>query len=306
MASEGLTLSAEQASVHSERERIASSVRAGLAAWLPALPLLLLAMFLLVLPTLTLVLGSVGLPGRLTLEYWVDTFESNGGRLAILTSVRLGLVCGLLAMLIGSPLAWFISRMVTGSRSLWLALLNVAANFGGIGLAFGYMAALGTYGMVTLGLQELHIPWTPPEIGSFASLVMAYLYTNIPLFVLLTLPAMAIVRQDWFEAAEVCRASRWQFWRYVGLPVLSPFLLAGFLLIFTWSIGIYGLAFALGNSAATTGKLRLITLQIRISLNSGVGTEERSFVLATVLLILAAGALLAYRRVMKRALRWFS
>lgn len=306
MASEGLTLSAEQASVHSERERIASSVRAGLAAWLPALPLLLLAMFLLVLPTLTLVLGSVGLPGRLTPEYWVDTFESNGGRQAILTSVRLGLVCGLLAMLIGSPLAWFISRMVTGSRSLWLALLNVAANFGGIGLAFGYMAALGTYGMVTLGLQELHIPWTPPGIGSFASLVMAYLYTNIPLFVLLTLPAMAIVRQDWFEAAEVCRASRWQFWRYVGLPVLSPFLLAGFLLIFTWSIGIYGLAFALGNSAATTGKLRLITLQIGISLNSGVGTEERSFVLATVLLILAAGALLAYRRVMKRALRWFS
>ena len=306
MASEGLTLSAEQASVHSERDRIASSVRAGLAAWLPALPLLLLALFLLVLPTLTLVLGSVGLPGRLTLEYWVDTFESNGGRQSILTSVRLGLVCGLLAMLIGSPLAWFISRMVTGSRSLWLALLNVAANFGGIGLAFGYMAALGTYGMVTLGLQELHIPWTPPEIGSFASLVMAYLYTNIPLFVLLTLPAMAIVRQDWFEAAEVCRASRWQFWRYVGLPVLSPFLLAGFLLIFTWSIGIYGLAFALGNSAATTGKLRLITLQIGISLNSGVGTEERSFVLATVLLILAAGALLAYRRVMKRALRWFS
>jgi hypothetical protein len=50
----------------------------------------------------------------------------------------------------------------------------------------------------------------------------------------------------------------------------------------------------------------LITLQIGISLNSGVGTEERSFVLATVLLILAAGALLAYRRVMKRALRWFS
>lgn len=306
VASEGITLTAEHVAAHPVRERAADSVRAGLAAWLPALPLLLLALFLLVLPTLTLILGSVGLPGRLTLEHWVDTFQSNGGRQAILTSIRLGLVCGLLSMLIGGPLAWFVSRMVTGSRSMWLALLNVAANFGGIGLAFGYMAALGTYGMVTLGLQELGIPWVPPEIGSFASLVMAYLYTNIPLFVLLTLPAMAIVRQDWFEAAEVCRASRWQFWRYIGLPVLSPFLLAGFLLIFTWSIGIYGLAFALGGSAAATGRLRLITLQIGISLNSGVGTEERSFVLATVLLILAAAALLTYRRVMKRALRWFS
>jgi ABC-type Fe3+ transport system permease subunit len=88
--------------------------------------------------------------------------------------------------------------------------------------------------------------------------------------------------------------------------VLAPFLLAGLLLIFTWSIGIYGLAYALGSTAATTSKLRLITLQIGISLNSGVGTEERSYVLAVVLLLLTTGSLLAYRATMKRALRWFA
>jgi putative spermidine/putrescine transport system permease protein len=278
----------------------------GLAAWLPALPLLLLAAVMLVLPTLYLVLGSFGLPRGATLDYWVDTFRSNGGRQAIWTSVRLGVVCAAVALLIGSPLAWFISRMITARRSVWLALLNVAANFGGIGLAFGYMAALGTFGMVTLALREINIPWVPPEIGSFASLVMAYSYTNVPLFVLLTLPAMGIVRQEWLEAAEDCTASRWQFWRFVGVPVLSPFVLAGFLLIFTWSIGIYGLAYALGSTAATAGKLRLITLQIGITLNSGVGTEERSYVLATVLLLLATAALLTYRQVMQRALRWFA
>jgi putative spermidine/putrescine transport system permease protein len=128
----------------------------------------------------------------------------------------------------------------------------------------------------------------------------------VPLFVLLTLPAMGIVRQEWMEAAETCAASRPQFWRYIGLPVLTPFLLAGFLLIFTWSIGIYGLAYALGSTAFTTGRLRLITLQIGISLNSGVGSEERSYVLAVVLLVLATTALLTYRAMMKRALRWFT
>jgi putative spermidine/putrescine transport system permease protein len=283
-----------------------STVRDGLAAWLPAVPLLLLAAVLLVLPTVALILGSFGLPGAATLDYWVDTFQSNGGRSAILTSVRLGLVCAAIALIVGSPLGWFISRMITARRAIWLALLNVGANFGGIGLAFGYMAALGAYGMLTLGLHEIGLPWVPPEIGSFTSLVLVYSYTNVPLFVLLTLPAMGILRQEWLEAAEVCKASRWQFWRYVGLPVLSPFLFAGFLLIFTWSIGIYGLAFALGNTAATTGRLRLITLQIGINLNTGAGSEERSYVLAVVLLLLATGSLLAYRVVMQRALRWFS
>jgi putative spermidine/putrescine transport system permease protein len=261
---------------------------------------------MLVVPTIALILGSFGIPRTPTLEYWVDTFQSNGGRSAILTSVRLGIASATIALLLGSPLAWFVSRMVTAKRSVWLSLLNVAANFGGIGLAFAYMAALGTFGMVTLALHDVGIPWIPPEIGSFTSLVMAYSYTNIPLFVLLTLPAMGILRQEWLEAAEVCAASRWQFWRFVGLPVLAPFLAAGFLLIFTWSIGLYGIAYALGGTASSTGQLRLITLQIGLNLNTGVGSEERSYVLAVVLLLLATGALLSYRAVMKRALRWFT
>ena len=305
-SSEGITLESRRAATSRPSRALWRLIGDGLAAWLPALPLLTLAAILLVLPTVALILGSFGIPGAATLDYWVGTFQSNGGRGAIWTSVRLGVVCAALSLLIGSPLAWFISRMVTARRSVWLALLNVAANFGGIGLAFGYIAALGTYGMVTLGLREINLPWTPPEIGSFASLVMAYEYTNVPLFVLLTLPAMGILRQEWMEAAEVCAASRWQFWRYVGMPVLSPFLFAGFLLIFTWSIGIYGLAYALGETAATTGKLRLITLQIGVFLNTGAGTQERSYVLAVVLLLLATASLLSYRVVMKRALRWFS
>jgi len=305
--SEGIALESVRAGTTSRPWSTAvQKIGGGLAAWLPALPLLTLAAVMLVVPTVVLVLGSFGIPRTVTLDYWVDTFGSNGGRQAIWTSVRLGLASALVALLVGSPLAWFISRMITARRSVWLALLNVAANFGGIGLAFGYMAALGTYGMVTLALGQISIPWVPPEIGSFASLLMAYTYTNVPLFVLLTLPAMGILRQDWLEAAEICGASRPQFWQFVGMPVLSPFLIAGFLLIFTWSIGIYGLAYALGSTAATTGRLRLITLQIGLTLNTGVGTEERSFVLATVLLILATASLLTYRAVMKRALRWFS
>jgi putative spermidine/putrescine transport system permease protein len=69
------------------------------------------------------------------------------------------------------------------------------------------MAALGTYGMVTSALKQVRLPWVPPEIGSFASLVMAYSYTNVPHFVLLTLPAVSIVRQEWPEATAVCAAS---------------------------------------------------------------------------------------------------
>jgi len=278
-----------------------------LADWLPALPLLALALLLLVAPTVALVVGSFTTAETgFSLTSWVDTFESPGGRRAIVTSVELGLACASVSLLVGGPLAWLVSRMVTARRSVWLALLNVASNFGGIGLAFGYLAALGTYGMVTLALQDIGLPFDPPEIGSIASLVIAYEYSNIPLFVLLTLPAMSILRQDWMEAAETSAATRWQFWRYIGLPILSPFLMAGWLLIFTWSIGIYGLAYAMGAGASTIGRLRLITLQIGLTLNTGAGSEERAIVLAVILLLFASVSLVAYRIVIRWALRWFS
>jgi putative spermidine/putrescine transport system permease protein len=228
-----------------------------------------------------------------------------GPQRAIKTSLRIGVICATIAVVVGGPLAWLISRMLTASRSVWLSLLNVAANFGGVGLAFGYIAALGTYGMVTLAVASLGLNWTAPSIGTFRSLVLAYSYTNVALFVLLTLPAMAILRTEWMEAAETSAASRIQFWRYVGLPILSPFLMAGWILIFTWSVGLYGLAYAMAGTAMETGQLRLITLQIGLTLNTGAGREERSMVLACVLLIFAIVSLTAYRILLRRALRWF-
>ena len=194
--------------------------------------------------------------------------------------------------------------MFPARRATWLALLNVAANFGGIGLAFAFTATLGTVGMLTLALAAVGAGITPPAPSSFAGLVLGYEYSNIPLFVLLTIPAMGVLRHEWWEAAQASSATRLQFWRYVGLPVLSPFLAAGWLLIFTWSIGIYGLAFGL---AGRTGNLttRLITLQIGFALDSSAVPEERAAVLAVTLMLLATVSLLAYRRLLRWALRWF-
>jgi putative spermidine/putrescine transport system permease protein len=116
---------------------------------------------------------------------------------------------------------------------------------------------------------------------------------------------MGILRTDWMEAAEVSAASRFQFWRYVGLPILVPFLAAGWVLIFTWSIGIYGLAFALVGGSGTSS-IRLITLQIGFALNSAAGSPYRAAVHAVLLLLFATVSLTAYRLILRRALRWFT
>ncbi len=283
---------------------MARALRDALAAWLPALPLLLLAALLLVIPAMLMIVQSFSTEAGLSLANWGKVLSNRNDQRAIVTSLELAALSATLAMLIGTPAAWFISHMFPARRAIWLALLNVAANFGGIGLGFAYLATLGNVGMVTLMLKAIGIPFDPPSPASFTGLAIGYLYTNVPLFVLLTIPAMGVLRNDWWEAAQTAAATRLQFWRYVGIPVLSPFIAAGWLLIFTWSIGLYGLAFALAGTGGAT-QVRLITLQIGLTLQSSAFGQERAAVLAVVLMVLATVSLLIYRVLLRRALRWF-
>jgi putative spermidine/putrescine transport system permease protein len=240
----------------------------------------------------------------LTLDLWFKVLGQKVNQDAIQTSLILAAGCATITLLVGGPLAWMISRMLQGHRAFWLGLLNVAANFGGIGLAFAYMATIGSVGMLTLVIQGLGIPFDAPRQGSMFALVVAYEYANVPLFVLLTIPAMSILRDDWWEAAQTSAATRWIFWRRIGAPILAPFLLAGWLLIFTWTLGVYGIAYGLAGQSGATA-VHLITLQIGTALQSDVLLGPgRAAILAMVLLLFAGTSLFLYRTMIRRALRW--
>lgn len=280
------------------------STRRFLTNWGPALPLLLFTLATLVLPALRLLHDTFALPdGGYGLGHIVKVIENPVDRQAIGGSLALGFVQATLATAIGAPAAWLITRMKLGGRAFWLSLMNVASNFAGIGLAFGFVALIGSTGMLTLIVKAVFgIEDNPfPSTGSFNGMNIVYLYFNVPMFVLLTLPALSVLKDDWQEAAAVCKATRRQFWRYVGIPVLSPFVVAGWLLIFTWTIGVYAVAYAV---ASSPGAQKLITLQIGSTLETSVFGLGRAAVLSVLLMILAIGATVLYRLSLRRAARW--
>ncbi|NUR82633.1 MAG: ABC transporter permease subunit [Nonomuraea sp.] len=259
---------------------------------------------MLVLPALRLLNDTFQQPdGSYGVGHITKVAQNPVDRQAIGSSLALGLVQATLATAIGAPAAWLITRMRLGGRAFWLSLMNVASNFAGIGLAFGFVALIGSTGMLTLIVQALFgIADNPfPSPGSFNGMNLVYLYFNVPMFVLLTLPALSVLKDDWQEAAEVCHATRWQFWRYVGIPVLSPFVIAGWLLVFTWTIGVYAVAYAV---ASSPNAMRLITLQIGTTLESSVFGLGRAAVLSVLLMLLAVLTTVLYRLSLKRAARW--
>lgn len=301
--SSGAARSLRPVSGTTEPAGIARRLGRWLTDWGPALPLIVLAALLLVAPALVLIVESfTDKSGAFTLVNWSKSFLSVATLRAIGHSITLAATVASLVTIVGAPLAFTISRMSDRWRILQIGLLNVASNLSGIGLGFAFVATLGTYGMVTLALGRLGIVIAPPDQGGFWGLVIAYMFSNLPLFVLLALPAMGVLRREWWEAAETSSASRRQFWRYVGGPILAPFMLADWVLIFTWSVGMYGLPVAM--MGQRPGTYSLITVEMSRSMMGSLFGARTMPVYAVVLMVMAMVSLMIYRLFIKWGTRW--
>ncbi len=287
------------------RPALGARLGSWLADWSLALPLIAVAGVMLVTPMVAMLVASFTTEdGAFTVENWTKTYGALSAQRAMGNSLGLAMSVATIALAVGAPLSWVVSRLTRLNRSLHMGILNVATNFSGIGLGFAYVATLGAFGMVTLALKRVGVDATPPSQSSFWGLVMAYEYSNVPLFVLLSLPAMSLLRDEWWEAAQTSAATRLQFWRHIGWPVLRPFLLADWLLIFTWSVGMYGVPVALEGDRP--GAFRLITVEMYRSLFGSLFGERRMPVYAVSLMVLAIVSLLTYRLITGKGNRWLT
>jgi putative spermidine/putrescine transport system permease protein len=134
-----------------------------------------------------------------------------------------------------------------------------------------------------------------------SGIVIVYMYFQIPLMVLVILPALEGLRPAWREAAQNLGASSWQFWRYIGGPVLFPPFLGCVMLLFGSALSAYATAEAL-----TSGSIALTPIQIGSFLNGNVlaGQQNIGKALGLGLVVIIAVAMIIYTLAQRRASRW--
>jgi len=285
----------------SERPDRSGRVRAARvrpAGWLAALPLLVFYGFVFGGPAIMIVVGAFTKEGRPSLDNMVESLQ--GGYLtALLGSVRLSAVVAVAGAVLGT----FLAQAVVTSRSRLLregvlTASGVLANFGGVPLAFLWIATLGNAGVVTTTFGLSDIGWS---LYNFWGLALVYLYFSVPLMVLVMAPALDGLRPQWREAAQNSGATAWQFWRYVGIPVLAPSLLGGVVLLFGGAFAAYATA-----AAMVGATVPLVTLQIGDALSGNVLIGHENVALALSLdMILVAGLVMAvYLPLQRRSARW--
>jgi putative spermidine/putrescine transport system permease protein len=218
-------------------------------------------------------------------------------------SIRLSGITALLATVLGTFVGYSIFKIKSRRiRSLFEAFSNVTTNFAGAPLAFAFIIILGANGVVTiLMLQVFSIHLYPSfQIYSYAGLVVAYTYFQLPLMILLVLPSFIGLSPEWREAAVNMGASTWQYWRYIGIPLLAPSLLAGLVLLFANAYGAYATAYTL-----VASRLVLVTTQIAFVVTGEVLHDPAlAKAMATISLIIMGLCIAIYRIAIAKARGW--
>jgi putative spermidine/putrescine transport system permease protein len=220
------------------------------------------------------------------------------------TSIEVSGVTALLGGVLGLGIAYAAVRDGTPRwiRSAFSTFSGVAANFGGIPLAFAFIATFGTIGIVTSFLRD-HLNYDFSQHVSLftkTGVEFVYLYFQIPLMILVIAPAIDGLKREWREAASNLGANPFQFWRYVGLPVLMPSILGAVILLFGNAFAAYATAYGL-----TTGTIPLVPLLIGAYYQGNVlDNPHLAQAMAFGMFVVLAAMMVIYIPLQRRAARW--
>jgi len=272
-------------------------------SWLGAVPFLGYVGLFLLLPTGIVIFQAFFTPdGQPTLAN-VNALTSSIVIDAFVNSIVLSAVSAVVGAVLGALLAYMIASGPPDgtTRRLWTAAAGVLAQFGGVTLAFAFLAAFSQVGLVTLALNNLGANLTGSWLGNLTGLIVVYTYFQIPLMVLVFLPALDGIRPQWREAAESLGGTNWQYWRHVALPLLTAPFMGAVLLLFANAFAAYATAAALISQGGI-----IIPLQIRSAITSETvaGQENVAKALALGMIIVIAVVMTLYAMMQRRSARW--
>lgn len=275
------------------------------SALLGVVPFFAYTTVFLLIPTLVVLIGAF-LDGNngFTLGN-IEALSSPSVLRALRNSVVLSAVTAFAGAVLGGILAYAVSTAPGSSvvKRFITSLCGVLAQFGGVALAFAFTASFGMTGLITVWLNAIGI-----DTGSGfwiyewnKGLMLVYLYFQIPLMVIVFLPAVEGLRPQWREATETLGGTTWTFWRRVAGPILLPSFVGAMLLLFTNAFSAYATAKALISQGTP-----LLPLQIAGTLSSEVilGQENVGKAMALAMIVVVAVVMTIYAWLDKRASRW--
>lgn len=233
--------------------------------------------------------GPALVGGAVTLQNFSAVIFDPYYQKAFTRSMYLSALTALGALVLGYPVAYLLSR----SKALWtrvvLVILISSVFVSLIVRTLGWKTVLDENGLI--GSLVAGIPLVGGSIkllNSPAGILVGLVHTELPFMVLILLPVLQAISPSLEEAAAGLGARRALILWRVLLPLSLPGVLAGSLLVFSVSMGLYVPPALLGGNLVSTVPT-LIYSETMVALNYPLAAAL-SAVLALVVLLTVIGA----------------
>jgi molybdate transport system permease protein len=205
---------------------------------------------------------------------------------ALALTARVATLTTFVLLVLGTPLAWWLAR----SRS-WLtrpvgALVSLPLVLPPSVLGFYLLVGLGPQGPVGQWMQAVGLPTLP---FTFTGLVVASVLYSMPFMVQPILNSMRALGDRPLEVAATLRASPWDRFVHVVLPLCKPGLVTGSTMAFAHTVGEFGVVLMVGGNIP--GVTRVVSVQIYDHVEALEYADAHR--LAAVMLVFAFTVLLA-------------
>ena len=228
---------------------------------------------------------------------YAELAHSTAIRRILWTTLRISLVTSAIALALGYLVAYCILHVRQRLR-VWMLFLVLLSFWISILIrAFAWLVLLQSHGIVNdallaIGAIERPLPLIRNELG----VVIGMVHYMIPYAILPLMANMAAIDPRLVPAARGLGASPAAAFLGVYLPVSYPGLFSAGLLVFIFSLGFYITPALLGGGRVTMLS-EYISIQIRETMNWGVGTMLASTLLIVIFLMLTVlGRVLDLRR----------
>ena len=207
-----------------------SGLRAPAILWVPGL----LAVALSLLPAWYLLERST----ERGWSPWEETLRGSAAEL-LRNSLGLALVVALASAVLAIPAAWLTVRCDLPGRRAWSVLLALPLAIPSYVMGLTVVAAAGPRGFIQGWLEPLGVERLP-EVYGFWGAAYTLAAVSFPYVYLVLAGAMRSLDPATEEASQTLGVSRWMTFARVTLPLLSPALAAGLLLVALYTLSDFG------------------------------------------------------------------
>ncbi|MEM1265102.1 MAG: ABC transporter permease [Pseudomonadota bacterium] len=217
-----------------------------------------------------------------------QTFWSRDVYLSVLTRTLLGaLLVTAITLLLALPYAYLMVRTTSAAiRKALLVALFLPFFIGQVVRAYGWLIILGREGLVNsavaaLGFEPL------PLLFNFSAVIFGLVQYMLPFAILLLVPALQAIPEDYERAAEGLGAPPWRTFATIVLPLARPGLIGAGIVVFTLTLTDFAMPEILGGGTQDFFASTIYDSFFQIS-NAGLGAAL-SMVLVTLGSLIVAG-----------------